>query len=346
MNSSRKITIIVSVVLGVIGFSYLFIYLNNTLFPRYDVPTLHEGSVIAENWIRNHSQSFPPYGRDLQLEARKEIERGEYEFAFSFTTEDPEYGTHNNEMEVRTKNLEVVRAVTNGIFDEIKNEYIEVQETVKMYLVSGDDEDRRVEAVERTISASVIEDIERVLIEELLSGPTAQEQERGYSTLIERETRLLSFRVEDGTAYVELSIPLDQQAELGREQIVKTIAQLSGITEVRAPERRQVVTLEIEGITEDFVFERDLQEGSTGTDVKYLQIVLNADPDTIVAQQGPGSPGEEAESFGESTTRAVMVFQRKYSDEVLEPAGLILSTGIVDEYTRDKLNSILEESAW
>jgi len=346
MNSSRKITIIVSVVLGVIGFSYLFIYLSNTLFPRHDVPTLHEGSIIAENWIRNHSHSFPPYGRDLQLEDRKEIERGEYEFVFSFTTEDPDYGTHNNEMEVRTKNVEVVSAVTNGIFNEIENEYIEIEETVKMYLVSGDDEDKRIEAVERTISASVVEDMERVLIEELLSGPTAKEQERGYLTLIERETRLLSFRIENETAYVELSIPLDQQTELGREQIVRTISQLSGIKEVRAPRRRQVVTLEIEGIPEGFVFERDLQEGSTGTDVKYLQIVLNADPDTVVTQQGPGSPGEEVENFGESTTRAVMSFQKKYSTEILEPAGLILSTGVVDEYTRDKLNSILEESGW
>jgi hypothetical protein len=183
-------------------------------------------------------------------------------------------------------------------------------------------------------------------LKELLSGPNDEETARGYFSYIEMGTELFSFSVDNETAYIELSIGFDQQVEMGQEQIKKTLAQFESIKEVRVPERKRVVKINVEGIPEDFLFNRDLKEGAKGIDVKYLQMILNADPDTMVAQQGPGSPGKEVESFSESTTRAVKAFQRKYSDEVLKPAGLILSNGIVNEHTRDKLNAILEENRW
>ncbi len=346
MIGKRKILILSSVVIGLFLFVGGFIYLNNTYFPRQDVPTINEGSVIAESWIRNFSESYPYYGKDLQLMDQKEIARGEYEFVFFFTTDSSEYGVHENEIIVKTRNTEIVYAVSNGIFDEITKNYIEKEETFDMYFVIENEEEMEVVSSKRVISATVIEDMERILIEELLNGPNQEESARGLKTFIERTTQLVSFRVEDGVAYLELTIGIDQQPDIGREQIVRTLLQLSDIREVRAPERRQVVALEIDGVPEDFSFSRNLQEGSSGIDVRYLQIILNADPDTTVAQQGVGSPGNEGDSFSEATTRAVMAFQRKYADEILRPAGLILSNGIVDEYTRDKLNSILEESRW
>ncbi len=347
MSKNRKIIIIGSSVVGTLALTVLFIFLGEKLFPREDVPTMREGSVIAESWIRNFSPTYTLSGKDIWITHSEEIERGEYEFIFSFITESPEYGTHKNEIKIRTENTEVASAITNGIFDEINNKYLEKQETVDLYFVIEEEEDERsVRAVERVISTSAIEDIEEVLLAELFNRPSAEEAEAGYLTFIEDGTRVFSFRVENGTAFIGLSTPLDQQSEIAVEQIQKTLLQIDGISEVRAPERRRVVTLEIEGVPEDFFFTKDLDEESEGVDVKYLQIVLNADPETMVAQQGPGSPGEEVESFGSSTTRAVMALQRKYSDEILKPAGLILSTGAVDEYTRDKLNAILEESRW
>ena len=71
-----------------------------------------------------------------------------------------------------------------------------------------------------------------------------------------------------------------------------------------------------------------------GVDVKCLQGILNLFPDTRVADVGPGSPGQETETFGPSTTNAVIRFQTKYNVD--------LKDGMVRQASRDKLNSILK----
>ncbi len=40
--------------------------------------------------------------------------------------------------------------------------------------------------------------------------------------------------------------------------------------------------------------------------------MLNASPDTIIAKEGAGSPGNETNFFGSLTRDAVMKFQAKY----------------------------------
>lgn len=346
MSKNRKIIIIGSSICGMIALTVFFIFLGEKFFPKEDVLTIKEGSVVAESWVRNFSPTYTLYGKDIWITHSEEIERGEYKFIFSFITESPEYGTHENEIKIRTENMEVVSAITNGIFNEINNKYLEKQETFDLYFVIEEEDERNFRAVERVISTSALEDVEEVLLAELFNGPSVEEKEEGYLTFIEDETRIFSFSIENGIAFIGLSISLDQQPEIAIEQIQKTLLQIDGVSEVRSPERRRIVSLEIEGIPNDFLFTKDLDRGSRGVDAKYLQIVLNADPETMVAQWGPGSPGEETELFGPLTARAVMLFQRKYFDEILEPAGLIVSTGVVDEYTRDKLNSILKESRW
>ncbi len=82
---------------------------------------------------------------------------------------------------------------------------------------------------------------------------------------------------------------------------------------------------------------RTLRLGDRGLDVKELQIALNSDPATRIAQSGPGAPGFESTYFGALTQAAVNKFQIKYALEALTPAGLSAPTGIVGPLTRKVL---------
>jgi len=84
-------------------------------------------------------------------------------------------------------------------------------------------------------------------------------------------------------------------------------------------------------VTTGTTFTRTLQVGSTGADVKALQVLLNADPATQVAKTGAGSPGMEGTVFGPATKAAVMKFQK---------AKGLASVGLVGPATRAALNAM------
>ncbi len=100
-------------------------------------------------------------------------------------------------------------------------------------------------------------------------------------------------------------------------------------------------TVRVSGIPEDFSFRYRQEQGAQGEAVRYLQKVLNLDPETRVAQSGPGSPGNETNLFGPATQSALLRFQQKYEAEVLRPAGLTRASGFMGELTRAKLNDVL-----
>ena len=85
-----------------------------------------------------------------------------------------------------------------------------------------------------------------------------------------------------------------------------------------------------------FMFNTNMKLGSRGADVKNLQVVLNAYPQTQVAASGAGSPGMETTSFGPATRRAVIKFQ----DLHLAELGISKGTGNVFAGTRGLLNEI------
>ena len=109
----------------------------------------------------------------------------------------------------------------------------------------------------------------------------------------------------------------------------------------------------IYGIPFGFTFTGDLQLNQSSTSVRYLQILLNSNPETRVVTTDAlqqtcwkpnfvaGAGGCETEVFGPSTKDAVINFQEKYRNEILTPAGLTAGTGLVGQLTRTKLNSIL-----
>jgi len=76
-------------------------------------------------------------------------------------------------------------------------------------------------------------------------------------------------------------------------------------------------------------------------DVKRLQIFLNQNSDTRLANSGPGSLGKETNLFGRLTLKAVIKFQEKYAQDILAPWKLTKGTGFVGKTTIGKINQLL-----
>lgn len=88
-------------------------------------------------------------------------------------------------------------------------------------------------------------------------------------------------------------------------------------------------------------FNRNLKLGDKGEDVRYLQQILNEDPETQVATSGNGAPGNESTYFGQRTKEALIKFQEKYASSTIGLAGLSEGTGILGKLTIAFLSTLL-----
>jgi len=82
-----------------------------------------------------------------------------------------------------------------------------------------------------------------------------------------------------------------------------------------------------------FQFKSNLKLGSQRTEVKELQKCLAKDPEIY-------PEGEVTGYFGNKTKEAVVKFQEKYKEEILQPSGLQSGTGEVLKSTQKKLNEL------
>ena len=83
---------------------------------------------------------------------------------------------------------------------------------------------------------------------------------------------------------------------------------------------------------------KNLRLGDNDPEVKILQEYLNNNG-FLVADSGPGSPGQETTRFGSGTYEALVKFQEANAELILKPFGLTKGTGILGEMTRNLINS-------
>ena len=88
--------------------------------------------------------------------------------------------------------------------------------------------------------------------------------------------------------------------------------------------------------THNFSFARGLELGDRGEDVRALQVILNSDTRTRIAESSVGSPGNETDYFGSLTDRAVKKFQELYELAKSGDPGY----GYVGPKTRAKLSTL------
>jgi len=126
---------------------------------------------------------------------------------------------------------------------------------------------------------------------------------------------------------------LTTMSECDNNGLMTLIAQLLGGSQTQTT---TTTGTSISGIPAGFTFTTNLKQGTTGNDVKYLQVLLNSDAATSI-----GNAGKETTYFGAMTKAAVVKFQNKYASEVLTPYGLSTGTGFFGTSTRAKANALI-----
>ena len=249
---------IIAVVLG------LMIYGGDNDVVEYDIDSSRQ---VAEDWMENESPTFTYDGSGLELVDEREVDESTFEFTFDFQSAAAGYGDRTDEIvaQVITDHTtvitvsegEVVRAITDGVYSELDGEMVDeivndepVLETVSVYFVTVEDGQESVVAVEREVSTDE-GGIESLALEELLAGPTEEEEGMGYSTAINDGVEVLSLTIVDQTAEVNFSSELGEGVAGSamvmaiRGQIESTLNQFDNVDNVVI-----MIDGEVEGVLE------------------------------------------------------------------------------------------------
>lgn len=225
----------------------------------------------AERWIRNNSPTFVYDGTDLELrEVESRAREGEgpaaYEMVFEFDSRHSGYGDREGEMlaqvitphelkirvekEPDSGRWELVRAVSDGVFDEKAGAFLEETEAretrrVELYFMRVKNGQEEPVSVSRDIS--IAGGVEVNTLEALLKGPLPEEREKDYFSSIPDGVEIEQFEIGAGMAYVSFSEELDKEvAGSARVQAIREQIRLT----LRQFEQIEAVEIAVEGQTE------------------------------------------------------------------------------------------------
>ena len=115
------------------------------------------------------------------------------------------------------------------------------------------------------------------------------------------------------------------QTEQPQQSAIQTAPILSEALGQQAQVGQQTLPEAVAASIDTLTFVRDLTVGSVGSDVRTLQALLNS-LGFIISSDGPGSPGQESEYFGERTRQALIRYQ--------EANGIVPASGYFGPITR------------
>jgi len=204
---------------------------------------------IARNWIEENSPTYNFDGENLSFVEERGLDlvgcENCYEVEYEFQSRHAGYGDRTGEnlaqvitphtIVVLVEDGSVVKAVTDGIYDEIAGEFLENAITISLYFLRVVEGQEELVEVERIIPYTVA--TARAAIEELLKGPLVTEGE-DLSTSINEGVELQSIEIEDGVARVDFNEKLEEGVAGSawviaiRNQIKGTLKQFDSIEEV------------------------------------------------------------------------------------------------------------------
>jgi len=114
------------------------------------------------------------------------------------------------------------------------------------------------------------------------------------------------------TVAVVASVAMVAPSFAGADTISDLMAQIAALQAQLVALQGQSAAPAGTGLCAGVTFTRNLTVGSTGSDVKCLQTLLNQSATTKVASTGAGSPGSETTYFGSLTLAAVKVYQAEH----------------------------------
>ena len=242
----------------IIAFVLIVVFIVLILIGRTEKPviedkvfTIEQSKEIAQDWIINNAFTYVFDGFNLELKEQEQIIENEtYLFVFSFQSKAAGYGDRTDQMlaqvitdhviEIVVDQGEVILAQTDKIFDEINNQMISQDDletiNLKVYFVQVINNQEQTVELERTVPYTVA--LARTAITELLKGPSDQEKEQGFLTMINEQTQLQNIEIIDRVAYVDFSQELQENVAgsawvtMIREQIEKTLVQFDTIDQV------------------------------------------------------------------------------------------------------------------